>query len=139
MATALRSTLLIWLSLGIASFAFSNPLLPERIAATDLKEEAYFRAYGQYLQLENGDFTAEKGRVLITQSGEDFELAFYRKDGGEFVRVEGITQFRGTRPPFASALPKPGVPCISAIKKDGSGRLHAFVARGKLSTSESAP
>lgn len=128
-------TLAIFLLL--ASVALGNPALPERIAVSELKEESYFRSFRQYLQLENGEFTREFGRVLVLKSGDDFELAFYRKEEAVYVRVGIAVTFRGTNSPFASAMSEPAVPCISARRKGGAGRLNAYVSRGIVTISES--
>lgn len=123
--------------LFLVSMALGNPALPERIAISEIKADSYYRSFGQYLHLENGEFTPEFGRVLVVKDGNDFELAFYRKDADVLVRVGGVVRFRGTNAPFASAMTEPAVPCISARKKDGTGRLNAFVSRGKPLVSES--
>ena len=121
----------------IATVLVASPGLPEKIAIAEFKEESYFRSFGQYLQKEDGEFTREFGRVLIVKNGESFELAFYRKEAAAYVRLGSIVEFRDTRSPFASAMNEPAVPCISARKKDGSGRLNAYVLRGKVVVSES--
>jgi hypothetical protein len=120
----------------LASVAFANPALPERIALSEFKEESYFRSFGQYLQKEDGEFTREFGRALVVKSADFFELAFYRKEEGAYVRVGAVLEIRGTGSPHVGAMNDLGVPCISAQKKDGSGKWNAYVLKGKVITSE---
>lgn len=117
-----------------AAVASANPLLPEKVHPTDLTLENYFGVFGQYLQKEDGNFTSEFGQVLIVKDQLGFDLAFYEKSGDAYRRIGEIVRFDDTRSPHASALPDLGVPCIRAIKNDGSGKIHAFVLKGTVST-----
>lgn len=122
----------------VSSIATALAELPERITEAELTQEANRYAFGQYIQMEDGIFTSEMGRVIIEKREAFFALAFYKKEGATYVRLGKPIEFHDTKRPFVSARPDLGVPCISAWKKDQSAKIHAYVLKGKPTMSETS-
>ena len=95
-------------------------------------EGDYFRVYGQYLQKENGEFPTELDKVLITKDDDKFEIGFYRNLGDKFALIGKPVTVTDTYSPRAGANDEFNVPCILAIKKDGTQTNQVFISKGKL-------
>ena len=132
MKTFSRSLYVLFAILASSTLA----ALPERIDEDQITPEAFFRAFGQFIQLEDGNFTEEMGRVLIEKTESGFLIGFYRPDAGSFVRIGDPVAVEQTNSPHVSNLSDLGVPCIKAIKKDGSGTIWAYVFRGEVHRQE---
>jgi hypothetical protein len=92
----------------------------------------YYLVVGQYLQKENGEFPREFDRVLITKDRDEYKIGFYRNLNDYFRRIEKPVVITGTYGAHVSANDEFNVPCIQAIKKDGSKTNQVFISKGKL-------
>ena len=119
----------------------SKSLFPEEISPSDMEvitnasgtdEGDYFRVYGQYLQKENGEFPTKFDKILIAKDGDKFEIGFYRNLGDKFTLIGKPITVADTYSPRVGANEEFNVPCVLAIKKDGSQTNQAFISKGKL-------
>lgn len=120
---------------GCSKSSFPKEISPSAmvvITNTSGDEGDFFRVYGQYLQRENGEFPTEFDKVLITKIKDKYKIGFYRNLGDKFTLISKPVTVADTYSPRASANEEFNVPCILAIKKDGTQTNQVFISKGKL-------
>lgn len=92
----------------------------------------YYLVVGQHLQKEDGTFPTEFDCVLITKDEDEYKVGFYRNLGDQFRRIDQPVVVTGTYGAHVSANNEFNVPCIQAVKKDGTETNQIFVLKGKV-------
>lgn len=92
----------------------------------------YFSGTRLRFQKENGTLSDNLDCILITKDEDEYQIGFYRNLGDRFILIDKPVVITDTYSPNDSANDEFGVPCIQAIKKDGSQTNQIFISKGKL-------